>query len=362
MANENELLNIPLGNLRLDDENPRLPTTIKRDHRSMLEYIARTSSITELMTAIGQHGYFPGEPLIVVPSGMKGAKKPKFTVVEGNRRLTALLLLQKPDLMPKSSAVQVAASEATYKPDAIPCIVFKNRSDVINYLGYRHITGIKQWEPLAKARYIAQYYESETSEKAKASERYRAVARSIGSRPTFIKRQLDGLAIFRMVEEARFFDIDGLDEENISFSLITTALGYDSVLSFVSTSEHPYENPKEIKKAETKELVSWLFKKDAHGETLLGDSRNIRKLALIVENTDALQELRDGASLDVAYNKTKGVSDEFTELLVAVERDLSRIVSMVALLEVDSRQIDRIRKIDKLARFLTKNATDDGKN
>ncbi|MER9191480.1 ParB N-terminal domain-containing protein [Mesorhizobium australicum] len=348
--------NVSLDDLALDPENPRLPTTVKRDPVSMLQYIARTSSITELMTAIGQHGYFPGEPLIVVPSGKKS---PKYLVVEGNRRLTALKLLANPDLMPKNASIRTTAAEAEHRPTHVPCIRFDARDEVINYLGYRHITGIKQWEPLAKARYIAQYFDTQTPPKASAAHRYRTVARSIGSRSSYIKRQLDGIAVFNFIEQNSFFDIDDLDEENIPFSLLTTALGYESVLSFVSGSENPYVTPSKIKKEPVRELSVWLFEKDEKGDTLLGDSRNIKKLALIVENTEALKELRAGASLDTAYNKTRGLGLEFSEVLVILEQELGRALSMVALLELDSRQSQRIKNIRKQAVALDRIATSD---
>lgn len=350
------LASVTLDNLQLDPENPRLPTTIKRDANSMLQYIARTSSITELMTAIGQHGYFPGEPLIVVPSGKQ---KNNYVVVEGNRRLTALKLLSKPSLMPKSASIKAAATEAKHKPKAVPCIAFDSRDEVIDYLGYRHITGIKQWEPLAKARYIAQYFDSETKRGASTADRYSVVARSIGSRPSYIKRQLDGIAIYRFIEKNSFFEIEGLDEENIPFSILTTALGYEEVLKHVSASSDPYIHPGKIKKKETKELASWLFERDKEGETRLGDSRNIKKLALIVESSEALKELRAGASIDVAYNKTRGLSVELSEILVLLEKELAKALTMVALVKTDPSQIQRIKNIRKQAAALDKIGTSD---
>lgn len=350
------IASVSIDEIGLDPENPRLPSLLKRDEKSMLEYIARTSSITELMTAIGQHGYFPGEPLIVIPSGVK---KPKYIVAEGNRRLTALKLLSNPELMPKSAAIKTTAEEAAEKPTTVPCILFDSRAGVINYLGYRHITGIKQWEPLAKARYIAQYFDTETKKNSSADSRYRVVAKSIGSRPTYIKRQLDGMAVYSLIEDNNFFDISGLDEENIAFSLLTTALGYESVLKFVSGSENPYVQKEQLKKQEIAELTSWLFEKDKEGETRLGDSRNIKRLALVVENKSALKELRAGSSLDSAYNKTRGLSLEFTETLVGIEGELGKALSMIALLDLEDHQVQRVKNVRKQAVALDKLAASD---
>lgn len=339
---------IDLDDLRLDDENPRLPESIARDQKEMLTYIARTSSIAELMTAIGQHGYFLGEPLIVVPSGSK------YVVVEGNRRVTALKLLQNPTAAGKNNAIQTAAAGADEAPTKIPCIVFSSRDQIINYLGYRHITGIKQWEPLAKARYVANYFETQTSKRLSPEKRYRAVARSIGSQGPFIKRQLDGMAIYRALEKNDFYGIEGLDEENIAFSLLTTCLGYDSILRFVSSTNHPFLEPKKLKTARVKELTRWLFERDDHGETRLGDSRNIQRLALIVDSPEALADFRAGATMDEAYGKTRGIDDEFADILSDIAQHLSRALSMAALVDMAETHVQQVERIKKQVAALEK--------
>ena len=60
---------IPIEMLLLDPENPRLPESLARDQQTMLDYIAETTTIEELMDAIAENDFFPGEPIIVVPSG-----------------------------------------------------------------------------------------------------------------------------------------------------------------------------------------------------------------------------------------------------------------------------------------------------
>jgi len=59
----------------------------------MRDYIKETTSIEELMVTIAENGFFPGEPPIVEPSDKETGK---FVVVEGNRQLTAVKLLNDP--------------------------------------------------------------------------------------------------------------------------------------------------------------------------------------------------------------------------------------------------------------------------
>jgi len=339
--------NIDIGNLLLDEKNPRLPSSRGRKQRDMLLYIARKTSITEIMSAIAENNYFPGEPLVVLPTN-----DDKYVVVEGNRRLTALMLLQDPSLYPKNRRVQEIAETADFRPNSIPCVIFESRDEVVNYLGYRHITGVKQWEPLSKARYIGDYFRVLMKQHTESREVYREVAQAIGSRGPYIKRQLDALAVYNILEENEFFKIEGLDEENISFSLLSTALGYESILTLISDGPDIYAKPESIIHDNVKHLCSWLYEPNEQGETILGESRNIQRLAMIAADTNAIKRLIEGDSLDKAYSVTKGISDEFTETLIGIENAVTRAVSIIALVDVDEGQEERITNISKQVKYL----------
>ncbi|MFG6592868.1 ParB N-terminal domain-containing protein [Sulfitobacter sp. 1A12157] len=350
---ENIIQDIKTDEIFLDEKNPRLPTTTGRKQQDMLVYIARNTSITELMSAIAENGYFPGEPIVVVPRDEGG-----FWAVEGNRRLTAVKLLQDPSLHPKNSRVREISEQAKHKPTSIPCVIFKDRIEVVNYLGYRHISGVKQWEPLAKARYIAEYFELHTDQSQSPAERYREVARGIGSQAPFIKRQLDGMAFYRHIEDRGFYEIEGLNEETISFSLVTTALGYDSLLKFVSHDPDPFLNPSKLDEEAVSRLTHWMFEQGRAGETILGESRNIQRLAVVVEDKDALAFLVSDRNLEKSYALTKGVAVDFYDLLSAIEGQLGEAVSSVALVDLDEGHQNKIGNIFKQARLLRSAAED----
>ena len=69
MIADSEILYVPLDDLELDTENPRLPEGVSRDQLGMINYIATSTSIEDLMSAIAENGFFPGEPLIVERQG-----------------------------------------------------------------------------------------------------------------------------------------------------------------------------------------------------------------------------------------------------------------------------------------------------
>ena len=83
---------VNLDDLELDPDNPRLPAGLERSQAKMLDYIAKSTDIEELMEVIGENGFFQGEALIAYPSSkVKG----RLRVIEGNRRLTAVRLCPK---------------------------------------------------------------------------------------------------------------------------------------------------------------------------------------------------------------------------------------------------------------------------
>ena len=224
----NKPILVELQDLYLDPQNPRLPTNIGRTESDMLEYLAKYTSIEDLMNAIAENDYFPGEPLIAFKENNN------FFVVEGNRRLTALKLINNPYTVRNPSSRSIEISEnAAYKPQNIPVVVVESREAAIPYLGYRHITGVKQWEPLAKARYIKNVFDQLTDKTQDVNSRLKEVANIIGSRRDHIRRNLEALSVYKVIENNDFFEIENLSETSIKFSVLSTALADERFSSFV---------------------------------------------------------------------------------------------------------------------------------
>lgn len=86
---------VNISELIFDPKNPRLPQNLQgvRDEKKIIEYMVGYGNILELMESIAETGYSDAEPLLVVKD-----KKDKYIVVEGNRRLAAVKLLNNPGL------------------------------------------------------------------------------------------------------------------------------------------------------------------------------------------------------------------------------------------------------------------------
>lgn len=342
--------------LELDPLNPRLPESVSRTPDAMLDYIARSTSIEDLMNAIAENDFFAGEPLIVMPErDRSGSETGQYIVIEGNRRLTALKLIHNPQQCKKPTTKMLdIAQNAHFKPTNIPVIIEQDRLDVLPYLGFRHITGVKQWEPLAKARYMEQIYNL-TSASLTPNEKYIEVARTIGSRKDHIKRNLDALAVFKLIDEHGYFDIVDLDEESIKFAVLSTALADERIGVFVGVSKlvsgnpisnDPITNINLLNYNNVKELTSWLYEKDSKGRTKVGESRNIKDLAAIISNESALTHFRNGASLKLAYEMTGKTSEDFMDLMLNAENFLREAAGIVATVQYEVSAVDSAKRMN----------------
>lgn len=363
-----EIQSISIDDLILDHENPRLPESLPRDEPTMLNHIAETTSIEDLMGAIGENDYFQGEPLVVVPiSTNLNNESQKYVVVEGNRRLTALRLLQNPNICARPTArMKEIARDAQFRPKEVPVVIRQTRAEVLPYLGFRHITGVKQWEPLAKARYIMQLFDT-TSLEASARDRYKEVANAIGSRRDHIKRNLDALAVYRTIKENDFFGIDELDEESIKFAVLSTALADDHIGSFVGVCKKngdefepadPIVNPASLNIDSIRELTQWLYQLDSKGRTRVGESRNLRMLSAVVDSPRALAAFRAQHPLKLAYQLTSNVVQDFLEFLYQADGALTEAAGMVATVSFDSDAYDLAKRLSENIKLIGRTLKD----
>lgn len=340
---------VDLQDLYLDPENPRLPSNVGRSQQEMLAYLAKYTSIEDLMNAIAENDYFPGEPLISFQ------KDERHYVVEGNRRLTALKLIADPYIIssPSSRIVEISQN-AKHKPTAIPVIVVSSREAAIPYLGYRHITGVKQWEPLAKARYIRSVL-STVNPQLPLNERLKEVANIVGNRRDHIRRNLEALNVYQVIEKNDFFEIESLSETNIKFAILSTALSDERFGEFIglqSGSESAIIDPNALDESRVKELTEWIYKKDKDGKTRLGESRNLRYLGAVISNTKAIEAFRRGTTLSSAYRMTNFAGEDFLSYLYEAENLIMEATSLVATIDYTEDGFEAIRRINKNVKLI----------
>ncbi|MEO3939816.1 ParB/Srx family N-terminal domain-containing protein [Paenarthrobacter nicotinovorans] len=310
---------VDVNKLHFDPHNPRFPRSVDGENSvAVLDFMLDDANLIDLMRSIATQGFFPGEPLLVSPHD---ANEGEWVVIEGNRRLAAAKLLLQPDLAPtRIQAVRTVVENSDSLPERLPCLQFNNRGDILQHLGYRHVTGIKEWDPLAKARYLQQRYESLTGDQA---HRFRYLARSIGSRSDYVGRLLTALMIYENIENRNYFDIDNLSEGTLEFSLITSVLAYENIVQYLGLSSAQSAKVSELDVDALRWLVIWVFQKKTGKRTILGESRNIKLLAEAVSHPRSLAALRGGQPLSVAAKLSGAASESFRLAIISAKENVS---------------------------------------
>ena len=297
-----EVRRIQTVDLNFDPKNPRFyrlndPSSVQ----AVIEEMLDDESVQDLMLSIGQKGYFEGEPLLVT------RENDKLIVVEGNRRLAAVKLLSSQLLPParrRAGVAQILNEIAVTPPTELPCIEYPTRREVMRYLGYRHITGIKEWDALSKAKYLAdirsEFYASQTQ-----LEQMKSLARDIGSRSDYVAQLLTALGLYIRAESELFFDLP-MSANDVEFSYLTTALSYKKITDWLGLAGRTDIDMPNLDSGNLKRAFGWMFPKDRQGNTIIGESRNLNQLADIVGNPDAVRILEESGKLSEAYLYSEG--------------------------------------------------------
>ena len=314
-------VNIPLEDLCLDLYNPRLPKSKQgKDENTIIEYLLLEASTLELMESIGENDFFVGEMLLVIPNGQG-----KYIVVEGNRRLTAVKLLNDPTLAKvKKVATKEVAEVAKYKPVELPCLLFSTREDIQKFIGFVHITGKKSWRMLEKARYLHDIRNGEAFVGMPLSNACKEIARMIGSKAPYVKKMLISYQLYEIIEDENFYQIEDLSDSTFFLNYFSDGLQKEHIRAYLNVdlySDTPLVN---LHTEHLKELIFWWFKKTEGVSRVIGDSEGMKMLNEVLGNEIALKAFKDGFTIFAAYELTNDIDLQFEnkvkEALSAIEQ------------------------------------------
>lgn len=250
---------INVSDLELDFFSSRLPRFLQgASELQIINHSLFEESTLELMQAIAENGFFEGEQLLVVP-----ISKDKYKVIEGNRRLTSVKLLNDYTLatVKKELVKQIQEEAASKLPIyVLPCLEFEKEEEIRKYLGFRHVTGIKAWGHSEKARYLFELFKSDFSNKPFTKACYE-IAKTIGSTKSYIQRVLTTYQIYLYIEDENYFEIPGLNDTNFFVGYYSDGISRSNIAKFLGVdwqSDEPLEN---LNKENVELLTRWFYEK-----------------------------------------------------------------------------------------------------
>ena len=226
MAVKSEISYASVDELMLDPLNPRLGrgNTGPAVKQSTILSLMRDWTLDELAVSFLESGFWPQEALIVVREKLYG--KDALVVVEGNRRLAALKFLKRAASGEKIDRRWREIVEETAPPtdlfDHVPYIEVASRKDVEAFLGFRHVTGIKEWKPAEKAEYIAKLIEGGLS--------YAQVMRKIGSKTPTVRQNYISYRLLLQMEDQEKISVEHVEDK---FSVLFLSLRTDGVQRYL---------------------------------------------------------------------------------------------------------------------------------
>lgn len=347
--NKDSVKEISPSKLLLDNKNPRLPEGIsEEDQPKLIEFVANEYDSIAIARSIAYHGFFLSEPLIGIETN-----KEEYIIVEGNRRLAALKLLEDDRLRAELDLTDDDEwddlAEKAELPETIPVIIVSDRRSVAPIIGYRHILGIEPWDPWAKARFIASLIEGENL-------KFTDVANEVGENENDIKGHYRN---YRIIYEGR-------EKHNIDTKRAEKRFGvFTRAMSSLPLREHiGAPSPSDVKKEEIiirkkkadelQELLSWLFGTEEQ-KPVIQESRDISTLGNVVKSEEGLRVLREARNLGEAFIAAGGLKERLlrrlnvaSSHLEAAECDLHEYYDdekVVTLLERCKKALDRLLSI-----------------
>jgi hypothetical protein len=322
---------IPVDRLLLDVENPRLNAVGEpKSQDELAQTLYDEMAVDEIALSIAANGYFPEEPLLVIPKKPEtDPERQMYIVVEGNRRLTAVKLLRDPHLRRVVKATDLPEITETdrRKLDRLPVSIYPDRVSLWEFFGFRHVNGPMEWDAFSKAAYIARVrreYAIPLDE----------IARKIGDRHDTVKRQYRGYVLLEQAERMTKFRRDDRIANRFHFSHLYTAASYPEFLSFLGTDPERSLKDNPVPKSHLprlEELMVWLFGSKADGKSPVVETQSpdLSHLRDVLGNKQALYALRSGITLKRAWEISLGDSRRFQEALVKAKDALQEAKATV---------------------------------
>ena len=321
-----------LDKLYLDAKNPRLGRPEANATLSQEQVLDRMRNWTleELAASYLESGFWTHEALLVVEEELDG--HPRLVVVEGNRRLAALRYLYAAQHGEKVSRKWELLVQSTEVPETlfkrIPYLRADSRGDVESFLGFRHVTGIKEWPAEQKAQFIASLIDERHMS-------YEAVMRKIGSRTRTVRQNYISYRLLLQME-------DCVDEFSVAdvegrFSVMYLSLRTQGVQNYlhidISADAQSAKTP--VPETHIKNLANfalWLFgNKKKKEPSLFGDSRRVDDFGKILESSEAIRYLEENKrpDFDHAFELAGGRETQIVQRLRESANNVKLVLSRV---------------------------------
>jgi hypothetical protein len=303
--------------LYLDPKNPRLAEVSHTGTQaSILKVMEAEFDLQPLVDSLYRNGFFWEEPLVAVREPLVELKgRAALVIIEGNRRLAALKSIL-------ADPVTYSDTKARKRLESVPVLVRDHRNETLAFVGFRHITGVKQWEAAAKAQYALGL--------VKGGHSIEEIAQVIGDKTRDIGRWIRTQSLVEAAAEQGIQMADAT--KTFFFSYLLTATDAPATKKWLGLElEKGKGTVQAVNGERLRELWTWLYgSKERRTGSVVSDSRQIHTLNRILANSSAVKELQTSGNLERAFAYTKSREAYIAEVFGDVRSRLQDLLAIVA--------------------------------
>lgn len=319
-----ELLDFDPNNPRLIEDGIKNPTEAQ-----IIKALADGADLPEVVASIASNGYIDIEP--VIAQRIDG----RWRVLEGNRRLAAIRILQKPELA-KGTGITVPrlSKEILNSLKEVTVYAVANPDQARDYIGFKHINGPHKWDAYAKARFATDWYKKERS----TGLAIETIAQRLGDRHDTVLRLINGMFILDQAQESRVYELkDRYPGKKFAFSHLYTALtrpGYREFLGLPEEWRDQDPEPNPVPKAKLDNLRSvmvWLYgsKSDDVEPVINSQNPDIKRLGAVLLNPRARTIMLLRNDLREAHAQVEPKGTRFESALINAKQEAETAMSQI---------------------------------
>jgi hypothetical protein len=277
-----ELLDYDPANPRLVEDGINNPT-----ESQIILALADMADLSEVLESIAANGYVDIEPMIAQRVG------DRWRVLEGNRRLAAIRILQKPALAKGTGLLPPAINAENLETlKEVTVYAVENPDQAREYIGFKHINGPHKWDAIAKARFAADWYRKEKDNGITIEK----IAKRLGDGHDTVVRLVNGMFVLDQAEKSKVYDIkDRYPGKRFAFSHLYTALTRPGYRDFLGLPDEwrdndPQPDPVPKKNLENlKRVLLWLYgsKSDDVKPVIVSQNPDLKFLSAVLANPRA---------------------------------------------------------------------------
>lgn len=193
----------------------------------------------------------------------------------------------------------------------MPYIEIGSRKEIEAFLGFRHVTGIKEWKPAEKAEYITKMIEERNMN-------YEEVRRKIGSLTPTVRQNYISYRLLLQMEDEEGISLKHVEDKFSVLYLSLRTAGTQKYLN-IDIKAEPKAARRPVPRSQLKALAKfafWLFG-DEGRPPIVKESRQVDDFGTILESKAAVEYLErsERPSFETAFRISGGDEPEVIRLI-----------------------------------------------